>query len=352
MLYISNEEIKELLQHDLPGTVETMREMFATMETGDFALGGGGYSHGMRMHYPSEGEENLFIAMPGYLGTPFHVAGVKWHGPNRRCEGAATDSHFMMILNDCKTGIPQACMPVGLTTLYRTAAMSILAAEQLANPDAKTIGIIGPGKINTLVAEGLLAKFPGVSRITVKGRGSDSARNFIRVMESLNRNIEIEVVSSFEDAVKTADIVSINTGFEFAGIADMPIIRDAWIKPGAVFLCSAFVKFSDRLILDRAVNVCDLYAMYASYEKELGTPVYKHLSNLGNRYADLIRDGKLHREAVLDMKDIVTGKVAARKSKEDIVLFSSGGFATQDLAICEKLYRKAVKEGVGTELPC
>ncbi len=351
MLYISNEEITELLHQDLHGTVDTMEEMFATMETGDFALGGGGYSHGMRMHYPMEGEDNLFIAMPGYLGAPFDVTGVKWHGPNRRCEGAATDSHFLMILNDYKTGIPKACMPVGLTTLYRTAAMSILAASHLANPDAETMGIIGPGKINTLVAEGLLAKFPGISRVVVKGRGSDSTKKFVSAMESLNSNITIEVVSSFEDAVRCADIVSINTGFEFAGIADMPIIRDGWIKPGAVFLCSAFVKFSDRLIIEKAINVCDLYDMYASYEQELGVPVYKHLSNLGNRYVDLIRDGKLNRETVLDMKEIVTGKVAARKSKEDIILFSSGGFATQDLAVCEKLYRKAMKEGVGTELP-
>lgn len=351
MLYISEEEIKNLLSDDLLWTVDTMEEMFATMETGNYSLGGSGYSHGMRMQYPMEGEDNLFIAMPGYLGAPFDVTGVKWHGPNRKREGVDGDSHFLIILNDSMTGMPKACMPAGETTLYRTAAISILAAAKLANRDVSTVGIIGPGKINTLVARGLVAKFPNLTRIVVKGRGAASTERFVQTLRRYKDDLEIEVVSSFEEAVRFSDIVSINTGFSFAGIGDMPIIRDAWIKPGAVFLCSAFVKFSDKLILEKAVNVCDLYDMYASYERELGTPVYKQLSNLGNRYVDLIRDGKLQRETVLDMKDIIAGKAAARTSSEDIILFSSGGFATQDLAVCEKLYQKAVKEGVGTKLP-
>lgn len=351
MLYLSNDDVTRIMNRDLMWTVETMREMFATMAAGDFAMGGHGYSHGMRMNYPVEGADNLFITMPGYLGEPFRVTGMKWHGPNRKWEGADVDSHFLVVLNDYKTGVPKVCMPAGDITLYRTAAMSILAADYLANRDCRTIGIIGPGKINTLVAEGLLAKFPDVSRIVVKGRGAASARHFVQSIRQHNAGVEVEIVSSFEEAVRCSDIVSINTGFSFENISDMPIIRDAWIKPGAVFLCSAFVKFSDKLMLEGAVNVCDLYEMYESYEQELGTPVYKHLSNLGNRCVDLVRAGKLPREAVLGMKELVAGKVSARKTKDDIFLFSSGGLVTQDLAVCEKIYRKAVEKGVGTKLP-
>ena len=245
MLYLSEKDVAQIIENDYKWVVDIMREMFQTIGNQDYSLGGKRKaSHGLRMEYDKNSRHHLFIAMPGYLGDPFNVTGLKWHGPMNKWSGRLSDSNYMIYLNDCDSGQLRACISANLLTEYRTAAVSMLAAQCFASEDIKKIAIIGPGKINTLIAKGLLSLFSGIEQILVKGRGKTSIEHFVSSIQQENRGIEVTVVDTIEQVVKDTDVVSINTGFQFDELSDAPLVRDQWIKPKSVFLCSSFAFFS------------------------------------------------------------------------------------------------------------
>lgn len=352
--YISEREQREYDLLIIEECVNAIEKMFHTMADGDYLMSGNNKnSHGNRLVFDRNGDDknqNIFISMPAYLGGEYRCAGIKWHGPN--VSGSSdTETKHTLIVSDPRTGVPMGILPANVITTYRTAAVSLYASRLLANQESETVGIVGPGRINTVFMEGLLNVLPNIKTVKIKGRGKKSIDHLVAVIREKCKQItNIHVADTFEETVRDADIVSINTGFEFENIRDMPIIRTDWIKPGATFLCSAFIKFSDDFMVHKAIKTADNTKMYESYAEELGYPVYRGLSNLGNRYMDLIKEGKIAREDIIDIPDIVSGRKEARKSKKDIVLFSSGGMGIEDLAVGCHVLEKAKEQNVGTLL--
>ena len=124
----------------------------------------------------------------------------------------------------------------------------------------------------------------------------------------------------------------------------MPLIKEKYIKPNATFLCSAFAYFSD-LMIENAYKITDYYPMYEEYEKELGAPVYKKLSFIGNRFVDLIRLGKIKPNSVYNLFDIKNENFS-----DKIKIFSNGGIALFDLALGYEIYRLSKEKNLGIEL--
>ena len=52
-----------------------------------------------------------------------------------------------------------------------------------------------------------------------------------------------------------------------------------------------------------------------------------------------------------ELRDLVSGKVPGRPSDQSITLFESMGVALEDIAAAQLVYRKAVDQGIGVELP-
>ena len=71
----------------------------------------------------------------------------------------------------------------------------------------------------------------------------------------------------------------------------------------------------------------------------------------GNLY-ELLQDGRLRREQLHELGEVVSGNVRARRSAVDITLFKNNhGMGIQFAASARLVYEQARKEGVGTELP-
>lgn len=334
MLYLSNSQILEFLDMNL--ALNAVKSAFLS----PFVLGGGG-SHGMRLAYEKDKKERIFIAMPCYLGGEFDITGAKWHGPMLKVKGASRDSNYMLMLNDANSGVPLALMGANAITEYRTAATSLLACLVLAPKEPKTLAIIGPGKINTLLAKGILKHFKSIEKIYIKGRSQSGIEAFISATKK--PNLEFSICTNGDEAAQNADIISINTGFAFDDVKDMPLIKHP--KEGCLFLCSAFAYFSDKIIIN-AQNVVDYLPMYECYEKELGVPTYKALSCIGNKFIDLRREGKISK--ILNLSEFLKGKAKADENK--IKIFSSGGLAFEDLALGFEIYKKAKEQNIGVEL--
>lgn len=338
---------------DIMACVYTIEDMFAVYADGDYMMGGkNANSHGMSIHFPRiDGEHaNLYIAMPSYLGGRFRCCGIKWHGPNVKnsvstCIGKA-ETKFTLILNDPDTGEQKAIIPANLLTIYRTAAVSVCAAKYLSVSNPLELAIVGPGKINTKVAEGILKLYPSIEVISVSGhsqRGNESFKNKIKKQFP---KVKIRIADSLECAVKNADIVSVNCGFEFDDIHEMPIFRNGWIKENALVISMSFIKIPNSIIYSSSIKVTDSKKMYMSYVEELGMPSYSHLSILGNSIADAICMKKIREEDVIDISDIITNKVSV-KEMNGIRLFAMGGLGIEDIAIGAELLKNAEENNIG-----
>ena len=61
--------------------------------------------------------------------------------------------------------------------------------------------------------------------------------------------------------------------------------------------------------------------------------------------------GLLSWDQVHELGEVVAGKIPGRERPGDITLFESQGLALEDMAVAAVVYRKAVREKVGRELP-
>ena len=346
ILYISEKEQMKYNLLNMEYAVQSVQKMFDIMKNEDYIMAGKNKnSHGNYMYVTDKGNTDLYISMPAYLGGEYGCSGIKWHGPNRHIEGRKSETNYILILNDKKTGAPKAILPAGMLTTYRTAAVSAYATMRLKK-EIHTLGIIGPGKINLAYTEWMIKHYPQIKVIKIKGRGKQKIHEFINSVKDINDAIQIEVSSQFEEAVRDSDVISINTGFEYESIMDMPYIREKWIKPGALLICLAFIKFSDTFIAERSVLVADNYKMYENYAEEMEFPLYNHLSNLGNRFVDLVHEGKMPVDKVQNLVDIDQNKIKSQMP----ILFASGGMGIEDIAVGYDILQRAIQKNVGIEL--
>lgn len=351
--YISESEQLQKGLLDILDCVKSIEDMFALYDNGDFMLGGKNkYSHGISIRFPRQDlrTQNLYIAMPAYLGGRFHCAGVKWHGPNYKgvidTPLGKAETCYTLILNDPDTGTRKAIIPANALTSYRTAAVSVCAAKYLVHGTPYVLGIYGPGKVNVLITEGILKLFSSVNLIKVRGH---SEQGIIRFVDTLKRDFpdkKFVICQDVKEVVIDSDILSVNAGFDFDNIRDMPILRDSWIKGSSVILSMSFIKIPSRILFYHSHKVVDALKMYQAYIDEYGFPSYSHLSILGNSIADGIQMGKIPINEVNELSDIISGKSTIVSDGKPI-LFASGGLGIEDIAVGVDLLAKAEENNVG-----
>ena len=61
--------------------------------------------------------------------------------------------------------------------------------------------------------------------------------------------------------------------------------------------------------------------------------------------------GKITREDIIDVADVITGERKGRESEDEIIVYSVGGMPVEDIAWGATVYRRSLKEGIGVELP-
>ena len=363
-LYLNEDDMVKAGVMDMAGCVEAMEEMFRLMKMGDYRMGGAnGNSHGVMMSFPesspfanmpTDGPDRRFMAMPAYLGGSFDMAGMKWYGSNiENKKKGLPRSILMLTLNDKDTGAPLAYMSANILSAYRTGAVPGVGFKYFSKEDSKVVGIIGPGVMNKTAFAAIMAVRPGITTVKIKGSSpaSKSAAEFKKYLETDYPSIEeISIVDTEEEAVRDADIVSIATSSPTGDVKDYPYIKEEWIKPGAMFSCPAAARFDDDFILNRARTVTDNIMLYEAWADEMPYPAYLSIPIPAVHCMDLIHDGKMKREQIDDLGDILTGKIPVHRKENEIVVYSVGGMPVEDVAWGTICYRNAVKNGIGTRL--
>ena len=361
-LYLSEPDMIKAGVKNMDQCVEAMEDLLVTLNKGDYVMAGVNHnSHGAQVIFPDDpqfegmpknADDRRFMAMPAYLGGKYQMAGMKWYGSN--CENKASGlprSILMMMLNDKDTGAPLALMSANLVSCYRTGAIPGVGAKYLAGKDSETVTIIGPGVMGRTCLLAFLSVCPKITTVKVKGRGLRSLHAFEEFVKKECPQIQqVIVCDSMEEAVKDSDIICVTSTAPVKEI-DFPYIAEDWVKKGALICLPSAARFDDDFLINRCKKVVDNYKLYEAWAEEFPYPSYEMVQIIGSKFTDYLHEGWIQREDIVDIADIINKKHPGRESDDEIIVYSVGGMPVEDIAWGGTVYRNALKEGIGVELP-
>ncbi len=361
-LYLSEPDMIKAGVKNMDQCVEAMEDLLVTLNKGDYVMAGVNHnSHGAQVIFPDDpqfegmpknADDRRFMAMPAYLGGKYQMAGMKWYGSN--CENKASGlprSILMMMLNDKDTGAPLALMSANLVSCYRTGAIPGVGAKYLARKDSETVTIIGPGVMGRTCLLAFLSVCPKITTVKVKGRGQRSLHAFEEFVKKECPLIQqVIVCDSMEEAVKDSDIICVTSTAPVKEI-DFPYIAEDWVKKGALICLPSAARFDDDFLINRCKKVVDNYKLYEAWAEEFPYPSYEMVQIIGSKFTDYLHEGRIQREDIVDIADIINKKHPGRESDDEIIVYSVGGMPVEDIAWGGTVYRNALKEGIGVELP-
>lgn len=361
-LYLSEPDMIKAGVKNMDQCVEAMEDLLVTLNKGDYVMAGVNHnSHGAQVIFPDDpqfegmpknADDRRFMAMPAYLGGKYQMAGMKWYGSN--CENKASGlprSILMMMLNDKDTGAPLALMSANLVSCYRTGAIPGVGAKYLARKDSETVTIIGPGVMGRTCLLAFLSVCPKITTVKVKGRGLRSLHAFEEFVKKECPQIQqVIVCDSMEEAVKDSDIICVTSTAPVKEI-DFPYIAEDWVKKGALICLPSAARFDDDFLISRCKKVVDNYKLYEAWAEEFPYPSYEMVQIIGSKFTDYLHEGRIQREDIVDIADIINKKHPGRESDDEIIVYSVGGMPVEDIAWGGTVYRNALKEGIGVELP-
>jgi ornithine cyclodeaminase/alanine dehydrogenase-like protein (mu-crystallin family) len=134
-----------------------------------------------------------------------------------------------------------------------------------------------------------------------------------------------------------------------SGSEHYPRVKDEWVKPGTFICSSAHLAVDESLVL-RSRHVADARKIYQAWAEELPAPAHETVGIWGIHLVDRIRDGRMTPTQFEDLGEIIQGSTPGRVNDDEIFICSIGGMPVEDVAWATKVYRNAVREGIGTKL--
>jgi ornithine cyclodeaminase len=273
------------------------------------------------------GDGRMFGIMPGALGEGA-VFGAKLVSVFP--DNAARDrpSHQGVVaLFDGASGEAVCIVDAGELTAIRTACASAVATDALARRGATRLAILGCGEQAAAHARALLRVRP-VASLAVWGRSPDRAQAFAaRIGAELG--LPAEAHPTVEAAVAAADVICTVTG------ASEPILRGAWVRPGAhvnlVGSSYAGPAEVDEALVARSRFIADHRDGVLAQGAEF----------LRAKAAGLVDDDHVAGE----IGQVLDGVVAGRQSADQITVYKSPGHVVQDLAAAGALYHMDGRRG-------
>jgi alanine dehydrogenase len=245
---------------------------------------------------------------------------------------SVTGGESVALLFEISSGDLLAVMGYPFSNL-RISATVALAIERLATPKARSVALIGSGRLAMPVLEAAAAVRP-IERVFVYSRQPENRESFaLKASEKLK--IPVRAANAPEQAVNEADLVLVSTNSPVAALLGQ------WLRPGlSVFGVGRPNEFDDAVYL-RANLICVTSKTHelGYYDAKLDQPLIR-----------LSQQGMISWEGVVEFSDIVCEKVAVPSGTTSIVVFrdSQGGYG--DMALAAWAYEEARKRGQGQEI--
>jgi len=322
ILILTHAEVQELLP---------VRECIPVMTEALADLARGNVFQPLRMIVTPPSAEGDMALMPSYRSGVHAAYGVKIVCVFPANPAKGLDAHQgSVMLFSAETGELMALMNASAITAIRTAAVSGVATQLLARPDASDLAIIGSG-VQARAHIEAMACVRTVKRARVASYRFENATKFADELAA-RYEFPIEPVESVEAALRGAEIIVTAT------TAAQPILKREWVSPGA-----HLNVVGSSIPSTREVDGATLAATSLFVDRREST------INEGGDYLFALRDGAIGPDHIrAEIGEVVIGKHPGRTSQDEITLFKSLGLAVEDLASAEYLYHKARESQAGT----
>jgi alanine dehydrogenase len=296
--------------------LEAVREAFVAYARGEWTMPPKVYVPA----YPA----GDFRAMPA-LGAGHAL--LKWvtSFPGNPARGLPTVTG-LVLLSDASDGSLRAALDAGAVTALRTGAAAVLAAEELGRRDAQRAAVIGAGVNGRAAAKTFLARGRDVALWDVDDERARAAAD----------ELGARVAGSREEALAADVLATVTPGHEIL-LAEGSLGAGQHVSlmgadgPGkaeiAVGELARVRLFSDDWEQSNPSRTLDLDARVRLYADD-----WEQASHNGD-LANAVDAGKITREDVTQLGEVLVGTAPGRQSKDDITIFDSTGLAIQDLAI-------------------
>jgi ornithine cyclodeaminase/alanine dehydrogenase-like protein (mu-crystallin family) len=307
-MYIPEEKIRAVLTYE--ALIPAIRQALI-----DYSAGGVDQPPRsvLRVKDRSSNPTGWFAVMPVIAGEFMAVKTVTFYPGNSALTGAeARPTHMATIeLLSRQTGEPLAIMDGRLITEMRTAAVSAVAVQALARPEAKTLsgtlGILGSGVQARSHIEALRVIQPAFREpgsIRIWSRNPQKAAALAAELGA--------IASSIEEAAASEVVVT-------ATSAAHPILQGKWLSPHSLVVAVGAVGPQLRELDDEAMQGCLIAESRQGAEHESGDVI---LSN-----------AKVHAE----IGEILAG--TAQLPPQDRRIFKSVGMAIEDLTAATLVWK-------------
>jgi alanine dehydrogenase len=307
-LYLSESDVATLVEP--AGAVAAIEACFLRMAAGEVEI-----APRRRLRLPEGALCDMAAADRG-LG----LAGGKLYA------ATANGVSYAVSLFDSESAELVAVLEATTLGQLRTGAASAVAARHLANPDARSLGVIGCGHQAETQVACIRAALPSVERVVAYCRTPERLAAFCE-------RVDCVPGESHRDAASQDVVVTITSSRD-------PVLRGEWLAPGTLVVAAGANVVTrrelDNAVLARAQFVCcDLLEQARLESGDLVEPV---------------QAGVLDWLEVHELHEVVSGQVTGRQSRDDIVVFKSNGLAAWDVALAAEAVRLARERGVGTDL--
>lgn len=238
----------------------------------------------------------------------------------------------LVTLFDSRTGALRAVIEAFALGQLRTGAMSGIATDLLADPDATELTVIGTGK-QALPQVAAVAAVRRLERVTVWGRDHDHAVTFVnRVQQELE--LPARVVADVSTAVRDAHVITLVTR------ATLPLLTAEATAPGTHInavgaITRERMEFEPALLQRCATVAVDSVVQARELSSELRT-------YFGADDAAW--------QSVRPLSELVAAN-ARRSHDADLTLFKPLGIGLADVAVAARFAELAEHGDLGTDLP-
>jgi ornithine cyclodeaminase/alanine dehydrogenase-like protein (mu-crystallin family) len=274
-------------------------------------------------------ETSIVVNMPGCLpGSSMFTVKVNTKVPTNLSVGLPFLIGTILLI-DQKTGRLLAIMDSGPITAMRTGAAGAIGVECLANPNAKSIALIGAG----VQAEWQIKALHAIGRVSNLYIYDMNQSQSKKLSHQLSNELGIytHIASSIKEAISQSDIAIITTPSKNPIITSDILHSGLHInafgadQPGKVEIDAEVLNKNLVIVDDNDLALTD-GTLNVAYKNKLLTP-NQHYPEIG---------------------EVIQNKLVGRSSKEQITIFGNVGLAFQDLIACSLIYKKALNLKKGT----
>ncbi len=230
------------------------------------------------------------------------------------------DATRFVVLVDVESSRPLAFVDETWTYAQRTVASIVMAARRLAREGAGTLALVGAGRLATTALEYYTRLFE-LREVRIASRRPETRAALADKAKTLY-GIAAKPADSIEAAVRGADLVLTATNSARA------MLEETWVGPGTVVAT-----------LDSAEPGRDLAEKADLFVVDSREQLRKELAELFGADAPSWVDATV--------ADVVSGKHPGRTNADQRVLIVTQGMASQDVALANLAYQRAVERRLG-----